>query len=288
MVGYAACVALVGLTACSSTRDDVDPRYSRFGGTSRPATMLTDDTDSSATDSASAVTAVRPEGRSADAPADASYYTVKRGDSLHSIARELGYSVKDLVRWNSLADPDRLEVGQRLRVSPSGDDAQTAAARPRAVESRPLTPSTAVTGSGAMSVTESPDTSADSSALAAVTRWVWPSGGQVITHFGERSSKGLDIAGRPGDPVQAAADGRVVYAGNSLRGYGNLVIVKHAGNFLSVYAHNQTLVVREDQTVRRGQKIAEMGATDADRVKLHFEVRREGKPIDPLKVLPPR
>jgi lipoprotein NlpD len=110
----------------------------------------------------------------------------------------------------------------------------------------------------------------------------------VIDGFDETRNKGLGIAGRLGEPVLAAADGRVVYAGAGLRGYGNLVILKHNNTYLTAYAHNQALSVKEDQTVRKGQKIAEMGSSDTDRVKLHFEVRRQGKPVDPIKYLPNR
>ena len=118
--------------------------------------------------------------------------------------------------------------------------------------------------------------------------WIWPASGTVIVQFDEQRSKGLSIAGKAGDPVLAAADGRVVYAGSGLRGYGNLVIVKHNNTYLTAYAHNQTLLVKEDQAVKRGQKIAEMGSTDAEVVALHFEIRRQGKPVDPAKLLPPR
>ena len=112
--------------------------------------------------------------------------------------------------------------------------------------------------------------------------------GKVIAAFNETSSKGVDLAGKPGDPVLAAAGGRVVYAGTGLRGYGKLVIVKHDNSFLSAYAHNQSLLVKEGQAVSKGQKIAELGDTDSDRPKLHFEIRRQGKPVDPGKYLPPR
>ena len=112
--------------------------------------------------------------------------------------------------------------------------------------------------------------------------------GAVISGFDEVKNKGVDIGGAAGDPVVAAADGRVVYVGSSLRGYGNLIILKHNNTYLTAYAHNQALLVKEDQTVRKGQKIAEMGNSDADRIKLHFEVRRQGKPVDPAKYLPPR
>ena len=115
--------------------------------------------------------------------------------------------------------------------------------------------------------------------------WMWPVKGRVLTGFTE-ASKGIDIAGKKGAPVVAAASGRVVYAGAGLRGYGKLVIIKHNNTWLSAYAHNDNLVVKEQQDVRKGQKIAEMGSTDADQVKLHFEVRRVGKPVDPQKILP--
>ena len=117
---------------------------------------------------------------------------------------------------------------------------------------------------------------------------MWPAQGTVIAGFDEAKNKGLDIGGAPGDAVLAAADGRVVYVGASLRGYGNLIILKHNNTFLTAYAHNQKLLVKEDQTVKKSQKIAEMGHSDADRVKLHFEVRRQGKPVDPARYLPAR
>jgi lipoprotein NlpD len=118
--------------------------------------------------------------------------------------------------------------------------------------------------------------------------WIWPTNGTVIAGFDDVKNKGLDISGNAGDPVLAAADGRVVYVGAGLRGYGNLIILKHNNTYLTAYAHNKTLLIKEDQTVRKGQKIAEMGSSDADRVKLHFEVRRQGKPVDPAKYLPAR
>jgi len=118
--------------------------------------------------------------------------------------------------------------------------------------------------------------------------WAWPSAAAVAAPFDEGRNKGLVFTGKAGDPVLAAADGRVVYAGSGLRGFGNLVIVKHNNSYLTAYAHNQTLLVKEDQAVRRGQRIAEMGSSDAERVQLHFEIRRLGKPIDPARLLPPR
>lgn len=118
--------------------------------------------------------------------------------------------------------------------------------------------------------------------------WAWPSGGKVLAPYSESGNRGLDIGGRAGDPVLSAGEGKVVYAGSGLRGYGQLVIVKHNNTFLSAYAHNQKILVKEGQQVGKGQKIAEMGNTDSDVVKLHFEIRRQGKPIDPLTYLPKR
>ena len=118
--------------------------------------------------------------------------------------------------------------------------------------------------------------------------WIWPASGKMIAIFSEGSNKGVDIAGKAGEPVVASAEGKVVYSGSGLRGYGKLVIIKHNTTYLSAYAHNQTILVKEGQSVTKGQKIAEMGNTDSDQVKLHFEVRRNGKPVDPLKYLPQR
>ena len=221
------------------------------------------------------------------------YVTVRPGDTLFRIALESGQSPRDLQAWNKLPNPNLIEVGQVLRVAPPVVTMATAPApaapapaatgvttmpvAPGAVASRPLdstaasTPAPAPASAGADNVT-----------------FLWPSQGEVIANFDEAKNKGISIAGRIGDPVVAAADGRVVYAGAGLRGYGNLIILKHNNTFLTAYAHNQALLVREDQAVRQGQKIAEMGSSDADRVKLHFEVRRQGKPVDPLGFLPKR
>ena len=136
-----------------------------------------------------------------------------------------------------------------------------------------------------------PETKPEAPAAAAGpddVAWMWPSSGKLVGQFSESGNKGLDFAGKAGDPVVAAGEGKVVYAGSGLRGYGELVIVKHNATFLSAYAHNRKILVQEGQQVTRGQKIAEMGSTDADAVKLHFEIRRQGKPVDPLQYLPRR
>jgi lipoprotein NlpD len=232
------------------------------------------------------------------------YYTVKPGDTLIRIGLESGQSWKDIARWNTLENANLIEVGQVLRVVPPvAATTATAVASDTGVVTRPVASVTVAPASAAS--TPKPAASAPVAAPAPVATpatpapavaasgaddisFIWPSSGSLIAGFDEARNKGFDIGGKAGDPVLAAADGRVVYAGAGLRGYGNLVILKHNNTYLTAYAHNQTLLVKEDQNVRRGQKIAEMGSTDADRVKLHFEIRRQGKPVDPARYLPSR
>lgn len=239
------------------------------------------------------------------------YYTVKPGDTLIRIALDNGQSWREIARWNGMDNPNIIEVGQVLRVVPPGVDPTSVTTRPLAstrVDSRPLDPKASASAPAPTSSTpngaSAPATSAlpssgptgvvASAPTAPVIKddddisWGWPASGQVLAGFDEVRNKGLAFAGKTGDPVFAAADGRVMYAGAGLRGYGNMIIIKHSTNYLTAYAHNQTLLVKEDQVVRKGQKIAEMGDTDTDRVKLHFEVRKQGKPIDPAKLLPNR
>lgn len=252
------------------------------------------------------------------------YYTVRPGDTLIRVGLESGQNWRDLQRWNNLDNPDRIEIGQVLRVVAPGQDPTSTAVKPvssarvdaRPLETRPLEPrmptpastgavaaSTAPLASGsAVGAPASASNTVNSTASTPVAtvretvardtdeepNWMWPASGAVLSPFDETRNKGVSIAGKAGDAVLAAADGRVVYAGSGLRGYGNLIIVKHNESYLSAYAHNQTLLVREDQAVKRGQKIAEMGSSDADRVQLHFEIRRRGKPLDPTRLLPSR
>ncbi|MEI8157789.1 MAG: peptidoglycan DD-metalloendopeptidase family protein [Burkholderiales bacterium] len=228
----------------------------------------------------------------------AGYYTVKPKDTLIGIGLEAGQSRKDIARWNSLENPNHIEVGQVLRVTPPVAES-VAVAKPVAsgvatatpIAAGPAKPASAP--ASASTATPSPAPVATAAAATATASdddiaWIWPSAGAVLSGFDEAKNKGLDIGGIAGEPVLASADGKVVYAGAGLRGYGNLIILKHNNVFLTAYAHNQSLLVKEDQTVKKGQKIAEMGNSDADRVKLHFEVRRQGKPVDPAKYLPSR
>jgi len=222
------------------------------------------------------------------------YYTVKPGDTLIRIGLESGQNWRDLVRWNGLDNPNLIEVGQVLRVVPPSATVAESGAVSRPVGSPTVTPSNGATSSStrAAAATAAPAPAPATPAPAAPTEddpgFMWPTGGALLAGFDEAKNKGLDLAGKAGDPVVAAADGRVVYAGAGLRGYGNLIILKHNNTFLTAYAHNQLLLVKEDQAVRKGQKIAEMGNSDSDRVKLHFEIRRQGKPVDPSRYLPNR
>lgn len=223
------------------------------------------------------------------------YYTVKPGDTLIRIGLENGQSWKDLARWNKLDNADLIEVGQVLRVIPPNATvvAETGVVT-RPVASSPVAPASGAAKPAAPAASAPPAAAAATAAAPVAAAgadevgFIWPSSGSLLAGFDEARNKGLDIGGKAGDPVLAAADGRVVYAGAGLRGYGNLVILKHNNVYLTAYAHNQALLVKEDQNVRRGQKIAEMGSTDADRVKLHFEIRRQGKPVDPARYLPSR
>lgn len=229
------------------------------------------------------------------------YYTVKPGDTLIRIGLEHGQAAKDIARWSNLDNPNRIEVGQVVRVVPPAVNpangvvakpvtsaSATAVATPpvqAASGDKPASPAPAAPSSSPASSTPAHTAATTSEDEIA---WIWPTNGTVLAGFDEVKNKGLDIGGTAGDPVLAAADGRVVYVGAGLRGYGNLIILKHNNTYLTAYAHNQTLLIKEDQSVRKGQKIAEMGSSDADRVKLHFEVRRQGKPVDPAKYLPAR
>jgi lipoprotein NlpD len=252
------------------------------------------------------------------------FYTVKKGDTLYSISLDHGQDYKDLAAWNSLENPNLIKIGQQLRVVPPEGAAPVAVAKPvstsgpvevkaassantetfkrepkggkqpwseealaKARQGEPATrPAEGKPAAVAEKPTEKPVEK------PAVTGdeidWMWPASGKVLATYAEGSNKGIDIAGKVGDPVVAAAGGVVSYSGAGLRGYGNLVVLRHNANLLSVYAHNSKLLVKEKDTVAKGQKIAEIGSSDADTPRLHFEIRRQGKPGDPQKFLPPR
>ena len=230
------------------------------------------------------------------------YYSVKSGDTLIRIGMDNGQSWRDIARWNNIENPNLIETGQVLRVVPPEESgvvvrpvSSTNIVTSPAPSPAASAPAPAVNVASAKQPVSSATTPTPSSPANNLTTadspeeavsFQWPTRGNVLAGFDEVKNKGLDIAGKAGDPVLAAADGKVVYAGSGLRGYGNLVIIKHNNTYLTAYAHNQSLLVKEDQAIKRGQKIAEMGNSDADQVKLHFEIRRQGKPVDPAKYLP--
>jgi lipoprotein NlpD len=233
-------------------------------------------------------------------PAPPGFYRVKRGDTLYRIALENGQSYRDVASWNNIVNANQIEVGQLLRVVPPGAEVNTATGvatmpvAPGSVQAQPIdqaTPAPTPMPSAPVATTPSTPPSApatpSASAGEGTVALAWPATGQLLGRFDDKGNKGIDISGKKGDAVLAADDGRVIHVG-PLRGYGNLVIIKHNETFLTAYGHNEKVLVTEQTTVRKGQKIAEMGNTDADRVKLHFEVRRNGKPVDPMRYLPPQ
>ncbi|MDY0746637.1 peptidoglycan DD-metalloendopeptidase family protein [Paucibacter sp. R3-3] len=287
-------VALIaGLSACSVTPRRAAPVEDRPISGVRPVAPSA----SAPTQAASAPTDAKPLPGAENA-GKPGYYTVKSGDTLIRIALDNGQNWRDLVKWNGLDKPNVIEVGQVLRVVPPGVDPTAVATRPVTtgkVETRPLDGKPVAGAASAPAGASAPIAPATPAPAATAARdsddepaWGWPVGSPVSAGFDEQRNKGLDFNGKAGEPVLAAADGRVMYAGSGLRGYGNMVIIKHNNSYLTAYAHNQTLLVKEDQAVRKGQKIAEMGSSDADQVMLHFEVRKQGKPIDPSKLLPAR
>ncbi|HRD34647.1 MAG TPA: peptidoglycan DD-metalloendopeptidase family protein [Rhodocyclaceae bacterium] len=247
--------------------------------------------------------AVQPAGQGRE-------HVVQPGDTLLGIGRTYGQSVNDLVAWNNLANPNQIVPGQRIRLQAPGMGAGEPVAVAKPIDVVPVapigTPSAVATPlkqepkGGKQAYNDqawaaiqpgagmAPLAPAVPDAAAKDSNWLWPASGTILAGFNESSNKGIDIAGSPGDPVLASAAGKVVYSGSGLRGYGKLVIIKHDENYLTAYAHNRELLVKEGDDVSRGQKIAELGSTDADRPKLHFEIRKQGRPVDPMTYLPPR
>jgi lipoprotein YgeR len=211
------------------------------------------------------------------APVGPGFYRVERGDTVSKVARANQTTTQNITRWNNLTDPNSIEVGQVLRVAPPAGSVTSGT-----LPSAPPTRSSGADTSGAAPSSSASVTPASSISL------IWPTQGSVIRGFDGKSSKGIDIAGAPGTQIVAAAAGTVVYAGNGLRGYGNLLIVKHNADYLTAYAHNRALLVKEGQSITQGQAIAEMGDTDTNRVMLHFELRYKGSSIDPSRYLPAR
>ncbi len=206
------------------------------------------------------------------------YYTVKSGDTLYSIAWQYGQDYKEVAQWNSIKPPYRIDAGQRLRLTPTNISAAAKPSAPPATKSERTATNKKETPAQTTPATQ------ETGVLQAIN-WRWPAQGKLAENFGARN-KGINIAGEEGQAIQAAAPGRVVYSGSGLVGLGQLLIIKHDNSFLSAYAHNKTLLVKEGDQVSAGQRIAEMGRTGAERVMLHFQIRKDGKPVDPLQYLP--
>lgn len=234
-------------------------------------------------------TVVRPGGGNAggvttpktSVPKPGQTVVVRKGDTIYALARIHDITPADLIAWNSLDNPSTIHPGQVIRLYPAGASGGRA-------------PTTVVTpprsgGSSGGSTTSAP-APAPVGPVKSNIAWRWPADGAIVGRYvaGDATKQGVDIAGTSGQPVKATANGVVVYSGAGLVGYGELIIIKHSDTYVSAYGHNRRLLVREGQQVKAGQSIAEMGSTGTDRVKLHFEIRRQGKPVDPLQFLPRR
>ena len=292
------------LAACTSRPRGPIPVEDRVAGqsTSRPVQRVqpqaaSDSARASAPVATSSPVSMGPAMTGSENAGKPGFYSVRPGDTLTKIALDHGQAWRDIAKWNGLDNPNMIEVDQVLRVAPPVMElaanrqtkpvmAQNQVPPSSATSNTPTPTASSASTSNTPSATPSPsppvNVSDDGMAFA------WPHPGPVLAGFDEAKNKGLDFAGKAGDPVLAAGDGKVVYAGSGLRGYGNLVILKHNNTYLTAYAHNQTLLVKEDQSVTKGQRIADMGSSDSDRVKLHFEIRKQGKPVDPAKLLPAR
>ena len=221
-------------------------------------------------------------------------YTVQPGDTLYQIAQRHNTTVRSLIELNNLSDPGQLVVGQTLALDTSSTSVATPS-KPKAsggITPAPLTPATPAEPSnedtGVKAPADTPATTSSPKASdASLVNWAWPANGKVIQGFTEQT-KGIDIAGDIGDPVKAAAAGKVMYAGNGVRGLGNLVLVGHSNGFITAYAHNDSISVKTGDEVTQGHAIATLGQSDTHSPRLHFEIRRRGTPVNPMSYLPNR
>jgi len=221
------------------------------------------------------------------APVTQGTHLVQAGDTMYSIAWRYNRDYHDLASTNGISAPYRIHPGQVIRLDGVAKTA-TKPATPAPVRS--TTKQTTRYKKPENKIKPVQEKVANQRHNKVDMSWSWPMNGPVIESFslGTRINKGIDMAGKKGEPVLAAADGKVVYSGTGLVGYGNLIIIKHNDTFLSAYAHNSRLLLKEGETAKAGQKIAEIGSTGTNRDKLHFEIRRDGKPVDPMKYLPKR
>jgi len=292
------------LAACTSRPRGPIPVEDRVAGqsTSRPVQRVqpqaaSDSARASAPVATSSPVSMGPAMTGSENAGKPGFYSVRPGDTLTKIALDHGQAWRDIAKWNGLDNPNMIEVDQVLRVAPPVMELAANRQTKPVMAQNPTPANTSTSNTPTPTASSAPASSASNAATNASApvnvsddgmTFAWPHPGPVLAGFDEAKNKGLDFAGKAGDPVLAAGDGKVVYAGSGLRGYGNLVILKHNNTYLTAYAHNQTLLVKEDQSVTKGQRIADMGSSDSDRVKLHFEIRKQGKPVDPAKLLPAR
>lgn len=243
-------------------------------------------------------TSLAPVSKHASAAkhSSAKIHKVRRGETLYSIAFQYGKDYRSLARWNGIRAPYTIFVGQKIRLKGSKKRVVASSKSSKKTEVRRKASKTTIKKSSnslkknKKSVKKKTKTSSKKGLIKGKIKWRWPAKGMIVKKFSRKSAtqKGLDISGRLGQTIQATAAGRIVYSGSGLRGYGRLIIIKHNERFLSAYAHNRKLLVKEGQQVKQGQRIAEMGRSGTDRVKLHFEIRSDGNPVDPLRYLPKR
>ncbi|SAL12972.1 peptidase [Caballeronia udeis] len=271
----------VSIAGCSTALTPAPIVDQSTGGTSSPVVIPTTPPNAGPT----GPVAVAPP---VQADAGPGFYRVKPGDTLYGIARAQKQRPSDLIKWNNLPESKQVNIDQLLRVAPPGstpsastDDWSKQASSAAGSKSAPP-----IIGAPPATANNNPAPDTSTPAINSKGAWLaWPAQGDVITKFGEGGSKGIDIGGKLGEPVKAAAAGRVVYAGSGLRAYGQMIIVKHSNDFLTAYAHNSKLLVKEGDTVRQGAPIAEMGTGPNNKPLLHFELRKSGQAVDPVPSL---
>lgn len=300
-----AVLAILMLTGCRASGNRRAPVEDRGGSNSYRAPVEDRGTSSrmNIPDAAGSPTSVQrePENRTQS-------YVIQKGDTLYSIAFEHGLDYREVADLNNIKNPAAIQIGQQIQLSSADSGVAVPASTPvlatktqpkvaklsyseqavAQIESLQLQEAPRVVVIATTPVVSKPATSTQKEDTGAddAVQWTMPAKGNLISGYSESANrKGVDIAGNKGQPVMASSAGKIVYSGSGLRGYGKLVIIKHNKTYLSAYAHNDKIIVKEGQSVTKGQKIAEMGNSDADQVKLHFEIRKFGKPVDPAKYL---
>jgi lipoprotein NlpD len=288
-----ASVALAGITAiltgCSSTPREPAPIIESSAVSAPPVVQST------ASGAPATVMPLGPSVAPVATPVQPGFYRVKPGDTLYGIARLYKQKPADIATWNNLPESRQVNIGQTLRVVPPGASASSVASSSASkMEQPPLLPTPGKSiaektekaeKTGKPAASEAKDKAPAVTASAAKGTFAWPAHGEVVRKFGASGNKGIDIAGKVGEPVKAAASGKVVYAGSGLRSYGRMIIVKHGNDYLTAYAYNEKLLVKEGDSVKQGAVIADMGTGPSGSPALHFEVRKAGAAVDPVPLL---